>query len=107
MNTQGDGVQTRTLLYTRHAPSHTHLAGSFRLEPAQLGRDNTELRVTLTLPDEEKVDCRYFCKTTNIFRSISYIFQIDVMIKYFRWSCLKCRVLVATRRSSASSRMVW
>ena len=60
MNTQGDGVQTRTLLYTRHAPSHTHLAGSFRLEPAQLGRDNTELRVTLTLPDEEKVGCRYF-----------------------------------------------
>ena len=48
-------MQTRTLLYTRHAPSHTHLAGSFRLEPAQLGRDNTELRVTLTLPDEEKV----------------------------------------------------
>ena len=74
MNTQGDGVQTRTLLYTRHAPSHTHLAGSFRLEPAQLGRDNTELRVTLTLPDEEKVGCTYFLKTFQIFFAPYYIF---------------------------------
>ena len=74
MNTQGDGVQTRTLLYTRHAPSHTHLAGSFRLEPAQLGRDNTELRVTLTLPDEEKVGFKYFCKTLQIFFDLFHIF---------------------------------
>ena len=71
---QGDGVQTRTLLYTRHAPSHTHLAGSFRLEPAQLGRDNTELRVTLTLPDEEKVGCRYFWKSFQIFFAPYYLF---------------------------------
>ena len=76
MNTQGDGVQTRTLLYTRHAPSHTHLAGSFRLEPAQLGRDNTELRVTLTLPDEEKVDCRYFLKLSKYCLHLIIYFQM-------------------------------
>ena len=54
-----DGVLTRTLVYTRHHVQRSgQLTGQFSLGQAQgeVMSSDTSLRVTLTLPDEEKVE---------------------------------------------------
>ena len=54
-----DRVNTKTLVYTRHQVQRSgQLTGQFSLDPAQdevMGKASS-LRVTLTLPDEEKVE---------------------------------------------------
>ena len=52
-----DRVTTRTLIYTRHHLQRSgQLTGQFQLSQAEVMATETSLRVTLTLPDEEKVE---------------------------------------------------
>ena len=52
-----DRVRTRSLLYTRHEVQRSgQLTGQFSLGQGEVMGEDTSLRVTLTLPDEEKVE---------------------------------------------------